>query len=278
MNNEKKADMLAAAIHAKDLARVIECIEVLGCRPDGPAPWNEVPLGLAALSGSTDIAAYLITRNARPDDATLRAEIKSNSLAMVEFISDTCKAQWSVHHYESAFKKSIDIRRYAMQEAEREGWLERNDTYDHDAWCITAALRQTLFDLGEYEIKSFLDFLVKSGAAQALWQVPDGDSPLAWLIGFIENKDVNGFSAAWGVIHAEYFQGGTHAALDSYASGRHIQQLCYSAIVHGSDEIFYQLLAVTLPNLERCLRLARETNNKSLLAYLSASVAPEPVR
>ena len=190
-----------------------------------------MPLGLAALSGSTEIAAYLITRNARPDDATLRAAIESNSLATVEFISDTCKAQWSVHHYESAFKKRIDIRRYAMQEAEREGWLEQNDTFDREALQITAALRQSLFDMQEYEIKSFLDFLVKSGAAQALYQ-----------------------------------------------SGRHVQRLCYSAIVHGCDEIFYQLLAVTLPNLAQCLRLAREANNEPLLAYLSASVAPEPVR
>lgn len=280
MNKEEKVDALAAAIQARDLAKVKNLVEEHGCLTTGPGPWNQYPLLLAAKSGKIDTIEYLISKYAQPDESTLLGAINSNMLHMVEYVSEKLEIEWTKRHFEAAFTNSFEIRRYAFEVANNEGWFEQyyfypeRDSDGHIQNQILDAARRALIDGSEDQTEALVEYLKETDNEHVLYAVPDGDSPLSWLHGFIRAGNAAGFVIAWKTLHERYYQKQIHAELDSYPWGESAQDFFYSAIEHGCDQIFYFMLSYTLPNFAKCIELARNQGNQNILDYLSKRMMP----
>lgn len=274
MNKEEKENALAAAIQARDLAKVQDLVENHGCRTGGPEPWIQTPLYFAALSGRVDIVKYLLQKYAQPVESTLRGAIESNVVGMVRFISEECGVEWSVSDFEAAFAASFEVCQYAFEVAYREEWLDPNFNRSDDEsgylkMRIFDAVRRTLIRRNPHDISALIGYLNEVSSIAVLYTVHDDCSPLVWLKEFIEERNVAGFEVTWKAVHDAYFERRTHAELDMYVWGTSVQEFFYYAIKHHCNELFYKMCSYTLPHLGKCAEIAQDCENLEITEYLA---------
>lgn len=119
--------------------------------------------------------------------------------------------------------------------------------------------------------------LKENGEERVLYTVRDDESPLEWLHEFIREENINRFTIVWEVIHTRLFSGSRHAELDGHPAKVAVEEIFYSAIENNCNEIFYLMLAYALPNFYRCLEVARNCGNFTILDYLSKYITPVSV-
>lgn len=280
MNSEEKESALQAAISARDLSKVRQLVEEQKCLVTGPGPWNQVPLNLAAKSGSLEIVQYLLNlqRGARPNEFTLEAAITSGSLHMLRFFRQAC--EWTVRDFEAAFNSPFaEIRRYAFEVASDEGWFEERYFMDEDGgtayFAILSAARRSLLGLWDAQVfDDIIASLKENGEEHILYTVRGEESQLGWLHEFIRDRNTRGFAITWDTVHARLFRGERYADLDKYDAAKEVEDFFFAAIEHDCMKTFYLMLAYMLPNFPRCLEVARKCGKHGLLNYLSKCVTP----
>lgn len=273
-NSQNNEEILLAAIRSRELAQVKHAVETLNCRPGGSDPWRQLPLNTAAGTGNVAIFTYLIDKGARPETFTLVNAIGSGNLNMVRYLVEEYEDyEVTLKDYQAAFKAGTreEIIRYFFRKALDDGWFH-TDGMQTDvrsmAWQICEAVRDMLVDRAG-GIQDLISMLQEEPGSNLLHGYPDDETPLRLLYRLAGNDCVENFKAVWPLVYAAVFDSADHERMEIYGRKQDLNDLMEMlAVSSDRNKIFYFLLGYALPNLPRCLEVARKNHNDSMVAYL----------